>query len=210
MRTMGRSRRANRSLIAALLAAVLTLGAVSGAGRPGAAHADGSWLDDPAATWNAAGMAIPGALERSAEVDPRCARQARPAESDEDRAVEAAGWMLFSTYTAGWGIKIVSGLSGYDGMCRPAGFQVFVFVDGALAGTLSPLPMVSRVDGALSRTSFFGPESLTATYVRYSDRDPLCCPSALSTATYKIERTPSGPVLTREATTTEPNGAARP
>ena len=104
----------------------------------------------------------------------------------------------------------MSGLSSYDGMCRPLGFQAFVFVDGKLAGTLSPTPMNSRDDGALSRTSFFGPESLTAAYVRYTDQDPLCCPSALSTATYKIERTPAGPVLTRESTNTQPTNPAGP
>ena len=42
-----------------LLAAALVLGAVSGAGLPRAAHADGAWLDDQSVTWNTAGMAIP-------------------------------------------------------------------------------------------------------------------------------------------------------
>ena len=210
MRWINRARWSGPSTAMPLLAAVLVLGAASGAGLPRAAHADGGWLDDPAVTWNAAGMAVPGPVEKRAELDPRCGRQARPAESDEDRAVEAAGWTLFASYSGGWGIKIVRGLAGYDGMCRPAEFQAFVFVDGTLAGTLSPLPMGSRVDGALSEASFFGPEALTASYVRYTEQDPLCCPSARSTVSYKIERSPAGPVLVRESTTTEPISPARP
>ena len=193
-----------------VLAAALVLGALGGTGSPRAAHADGAWLDDQAVTWNTAGMAVPAPVQRQSNVDPRCAQQARPAETDEDRAVEAAGWTLFANYTAGWGIKIVNGLAGYDGMCRPIQYQGFVFVDGKLAGTLSPTPMNSRTDGALSRTAFFGPDSITATYVRYTDKDPLCCPSANSMAVYKIERTEGGPVLTRESTNTQPTNPAGP
>jgi hypothetical protein len=199
-----------RGAMLPLLVAGTVLGAVSGAGPPRVARADGGWLDDQAVTWNAAGMAIPGPVQMQSNVDPRCGRQARPAESDEDRTVEAAGWTLFANYTAGWGIKIISGLAGYDGMCRPIQYQGFVFVDGALAGTLSPTPMDSRTDGALNRTAFFGPESITATYVRYTDKDPLCCPSANSTAMYKIERTPAGPVLVRESTSTRPTNPTGP
>lgn len=200
---------AGRGTVLTLVAA-LVLGAVIGSGLPRAAHADGAWLDDLSVTWNSAGMAIPGPVENPAGLDPRCGRQARPAESDEDRAVEAAGWTLFASYSGGWGIKIVRALAGYDGMCRPVQYQAFVFVDGTLAGTLSPTPMSSRLDGALTEASFFGPEGLNASYVRYTEKDPLCCPSARTTARYRIDRSPVGPVLVREATTTEATGPARP
>ena len=210
MRTIGRARWASWRIMPRLLVAALMLGAMSGAGLARDVHADGAWLDDQSVSWNTAGMTIPGPAQMQSNVDPRCGQQARPAESDEDRAVEAAGWTLFANYTAGWGIKIVSGLSGYDGMCRPLGYQGFVFVDGKLAGTLSPTPMSSRSDGALNRTAFFGPDSITATYARYTDKDPLCCPSANSMAMYKIERTPAGPVLVRESTRTQPTSAAGP
>ena len=210
MRRIGRARWIGHRAVLPVLVATLVLGAASGAGLPRAAYADGAWLDDQSVTWNWAGMPIPGPVDMQSNLEPRCAQQARPAESDEDRAVEAAGWTLFANYTAGWGIKIINGLAGYDGMCRPIQYQGLVFVDGVLAGTLSPMPMDSRTDGALSRTAFFGPESLTATYVRYTDKDPLCCPSALSTVTYKIERTPGGPVLVRESTNTQPTNPAGP
>jgi hypothetical protein len=203
-----------RGAMLPVLLAMLVVGVVGGAGLPRVALADGTWLDDPSVTWNTAGMAIPKPIEsmpgQRGEVDPRCAQQARPAESDEDRAVEGGGWTLFGSYTGGWGVRIVRGLDGYDGMCRPMEFQAFVFVDGKLAGTLSPMPMGSRLDGALTQVTFNGPEGITAGYVRYTEQDALCCPSARSTATYKIERSPAAPVLVRENTTTEPTSAARP
>src|SRR6188508_2776720 len=101
-----------RGTLLPLLAAALVVGAVSGSGLPRAAHADGAWLDDQSVTWNTAGMTVPGPVQMQSNVDPRCEQQARPAETDEDRAVEGAGWTLFANYTAGWGIKIVTGLAG--------------------------------------------------------------------------------------------------
>ena len=84
------------------------------------------------------GMAMPHPVRNrpgpATDVDTRCTDQARPAETDEDRAVERAGWTLFASYSAGWGVRIVRGLAGYDGMCRPMEYQGFVFVDGKLAG----------------------------------------------------------------------------
>ena len=211
MRTIGRARGASRRVLVTLLAAALVLGAMSGAGLPRAAHADGAWLDDQSVTWNTAGMAIPAAPEKPAEVDPRCVRQARPAESDEDRAVEAAGWTLFSNYTAGWGIKIVSGLSSYDGMCRPLGFQAFVFVDGKLAGTLSPMPMNSRDDGALE------PDLVLRTRVAHGHLRSLHRPgSALlplrALDGYLQDRADAGRsgAGTRESTNTQPTSPAGP
>ena len=207
-------RRIQRSVALAVVWAMLLVGVAGGPGLTGVAHADGAWLDDASATWNTAGMAIPTPGETvpglPSQDDPRCSRQARPAESDEDRAVAGAGWTLCGSYSGGWGVKIVHGLGGYDGMCRPVEYQAFVFVEGTLAGTLSPMPMHSRDDGALSEINLYGPEGLSAEYVRYTQQDALCCPSARSTATYKIERTPAGPVLVRENTTTEPTGAGRP
>ena len=84
MRTIGRARRARQRNLAGLLAVALVLGALSGAGLPRAAHADGAWLDDQSVTWNTAGMSVPGAVGKQGNVDPRCTQQARPAETDED------------------------------------------------------------------------------------------------------------------------------
>ena len=42
--------------------------------------------------------------------------------------------------------RFLAGMADADGMCRPLGYQLFVFVGGSFAGTLSPLPMDSRAD----------------------------------------------------------------
>src|SRR5262249_28634241 len=94
------------------------------------AESDGTWLDAPLASWNSSGMAIPAA-PRIAEAppdDPLCIRLHRPPESAEDAVVASAGWTLFNSYQAGWGVKLVYGLVAHDGMCRPLNYQEFVFV----------------------------------------------------------------------------------
>jgi hypothetical protein len=109
--------------------------------------------------------------------------------------VAGAGWTLFGDYRAGWGIVSVNGLSGYDGMCRPTGFNEFVFVDGAFAGTISPVQMDSRSDGVASGSFIIGSESLTATFQRYRPTDSLCCPSGSKTVFYRIDRSGGRPLL---------------
>jgi LppP/LprE lipoprotein len=180
----------------AILAATMLL--------PAPVRADGGWLDDPTVTWNQPGMAIPPAPPPTPNVDPRCGATNRAQESPEEEALATAGWTLFGSYTGGWGVRIVTALAGYDGMCRPIQYQSFVFVDGKLAGTLSPSPMDSRSDGALTRTSFYQKDQIVGEYTRYTDQDPLCCPSARSSVFFKLEQAGGTPVLTRGETHTQP------
>jgi hypothetical protein len=168
---------------------------------PAAGAAQESWLDAPLAGWNQPGQPVtqapPGNI---ALADPRCVQLSRPPQTPEDRAVVAAGWTLQGPFTGGWGAVIVQGLTDYDGMCRPVGYNYFVFVDGAFAGTLAPAPMAARTDGAAQdvRLGFSG--DLTATFVRYAPTDPLCCPSGPDVLVrYRIDRTPSGPVVVPDA-----------
>lgn len=187
-------RRPVASLVLVVVAALAPVAAPASA-----AQAQGSWLDEPVPpSWNAVGMAVPAA-PTGGYANPSCGRDERPAETNEDLAVAAGGWRLFREYRAGWGITVVTALSGYDGMCRPTGFQVFAFFGGQLAGTLSPAPMNSREDGSLSEWGFLSPEpgenTLGATFVRYAPTDPLCCPSGQTSVTYTLERGPTGPVL---------------
>ena len=165
---------------------------------PLAAVADGSWIDQGGPNWNQAGMAVPAAPPEAAEPpsDPRCAASARWVENANDQAVANAGWHLYGWYESGWGISAVTGLSGFDGMCRPMGFQEFIFVDGVFAGTISPVPMDSRADGSGWVISI-GPNEVTAQFNRYTPDDALCCPSAESTVHYTIDRDGGAPVLAR-------------
>ncbi len=140
------------------------------------------------------------------DLNPRCMSGDRPAETPMDGMLENAGWSLFNSYEAGWGITMVSGLSGHDGMCRPWSYHAFVFVDGVFAGTLAPVPSLSRTDGALTRDARIESDGrLGAVFIRYATEDPLCCPSRPSKAvSYQVERTPQGPVLLADKITEIP------
>lgn len=176
-----------------LMAAVVVL-AVGAAG----VHADGAWLDqEPVVQWNQPGMALPTteALESETSFGRPCSAMARPPETDEDRLVADAGWFLMGGYAAGWGVRVVGGNGAYDGMCRPVGFQYFVFVDGVFAGTVSPEIMNSRFDGAALAPSVDAADHLWVDYVRYGPGDAFCCPSGRTYAGFDIERTTDGPVV---------------
>ncbi len=139
---------------------------------------DETWLDGDLASWNTPGMAIPTAPTIDGNTDPRCVERERPAETAEDDALIAEGWHLFLPYQRGWGVTLISGLASYDGMCRPLGYQSFVFVDGVFAGTVSPEPMNSRTTGAARDVNLWYADQVSAEYLRYAPDDPLCCASS--------------------------------
>jgi hypothetical protein len=168
---------------------------------PNLALADGSWLDQPLSNWNTPGMDLPQAPPMDPSTNPQCLNQGRPAETDADQAVSDAGWTLFGGYNGGWNTFVVRGLSGYDGMCRPLGFNEFVFVDGQFAGTISPDLMNSRTDGVGDLQYFAIKDSMSAVFQRYAPTDPLCCPSGNATVLYQVERTDAGPVLVPKTVT---------
>jgi hypothetical protein len=125
--------------------------------------------------------------------------------------VAGAGWTVAGDYRAGWGVQVVLGLALYDGMCRPLQYQEFVFVDGRFAGTISPTPMDSRTDGAgeteaiLSGIDPAAPGQIVgASFRRYTAADPLCCPSATSFVTYRVERVGDAPLLVPLSVSTSP------
>lgn len=160
-----------------------------------------NWLDNPLAHWNLQATAIPkpdirsGAIEKDAA---RCALAA-PRDTAGERAVADAGWFpfhLFDRQIRERDIEIVGGLAASDGMCRPMHFNAFVFVGGRFAGTLSPRPMDSRVDGvAAGGIRIAADDTLTAEFSRYTDKDALCCPSARVRVRYRVDRGGSLPVV---------------
>jgi hypothetical protein len=160
--------------------------------------APASWLDtEHPAAWNEPGREIPAAPDIEANDDPRCRELVRPPQLDEDRRVHARGWDLIGSFEGGWDVVIVRGAAAYDGMCRPLQYQAFVFVRGVFAGTLSPVPMDSRIDGALGTLSLQSGTELIAEYVRYEESDPMCCPSRRTTVFFEISKDPP---LVRPAT----------
>jgi hypothetical protein len=190
-----------------------TLAALTLGRRP--VDADGAWLNQqPLTNWNTAGAAIPAAPARTEPV-PACPPSVRSPQTAEDRQVAAAGWWLVGTFEGGYGVMVVTGVSDLDGMCRPLGYQTFVFFLERFIGTISPVLMDSRSDGGGGVQSINpplsdgpGPEglpSLTASFARYRPDDGACCPSATSTVAYTLVQTATGWVLTPGNVTTTAN-----
>ena len=57
-------------------------------------------------------------------------------------------------------------------MCRPWSYQVFVFVGERFAGTLSPVLMDARTDGAWQAVRIGSRLRLAAEFLRYTRRRP--------------------------------------
>jgi hypothetical protein len=171
------------------------------AAAAGTAQADGRWIDKkPIVQWNKAGASVPRAPKDAIDRE-QCKDAIQPPRTPEERAVVAAGWTLLSRrWTEGEagrdrGHPMVWGFTGTDGMCRPMGFQGFVFAEGKFAGTVSPRPMDSREDGSAETVMKNERGRLSMGFARYSRQDPLCCPSRISTVRYELRQTPNGPVL---------------
>jgi hypothetical protein len=159
----------------------------------------GAWLDGPLVQWNSPGMDLPSASAQFAANADSCRPTIRPPETAADRALADRGWYLTSRYEGGWGIILVQAQGGWDGMCRPMDYQVFAFVDGSFAGTISPSEMAARIDGSAVDARLISDGHIAASFVRYADSDPLCCPSMPGqTVAYRVDRTPAGPVLIAE------------
>jgi hypothetical protein len=168
-----------------------------------------SWLDRPLTNWNKTGEDVPPApaeAETKQALIERC-RLTPPLATVAEKAVDSAGWIPFwnvDQQLVRDGVEIVGGMRAADGMCRPASYNLFVFVDGRFAGVLSPTLMTARLDGASGAVRLPLPQ-LTAEFARYASSDPLCCPSSRVTVRYRIDRTPAGPVVMPvEARTTRP------
>jgi hypothetical protein len=159
---------------------------------------DGKWIDGKLENWNKKGSPIPAAPKLDAQpiLTGPCSEQLRRPHGPEDKAVADAGWGLTGALQIHSGVAVVAGAAAADGMCRPLGFQVFVFIDGKFAGTLSPEPMNSRSDGMLSSVQLLGKQILAA-YQRYGPNDALCCPSRTSDVLFKAEGNPVAPVEAR-------------
>ncbi len=149
-----------------------------------------SWLDRPPANWNRrmSRLPRPAASTDAAEMLADCRGRIRPPNSPAERALVRAGWRLYGAVKSSGLTKVVTALSGADGMCRPIQYQAFVYWEGRYAGTLSPVAMDSRTDGALNDIRLNSPTRISATFARYNESDPLCCPTRTSHVTYVVSR----------------------
>ena len=197
--------RGRRAGAAALLAAGLAAAGAVVADAQAPARG-GDWLDRPLSVWNWPGVPPPRAPEGREDGENResCEAVIRLPTSDVDRALTDAGWFLFGS-VQGWGDAVVlMANAAWDGMCRPWRYQFFVFVGGRFAGTLSPVLMDARTDGAGQRVALASESELTADFLRYGDTDPLCCPTRITEARFQIVRGGEGPVVVPLGAATRP------
>jgi heat shock protein HslJ len=156
-------------------------------------HAQDSWLDRSLVNWNRQSGALPQLPQpstpqgESANAD-KCRQQVRRPASATERALVQRGWRLYGPVYSYDVTRIVTALSGFDGMCRPLGHQAFVYWEDRYAGTLSPVPMSSRAEGSLTNIRLTSLTSFSADFVRYKGSDALCCPSGVSTVFYSLRR----------------------
>ena len=193
-------------------AVVLTLTAAAAALALAEALPPTSWLDrEHPVDWNRPGVAIPDAPPPRGDAanSERCRSVTRAATLAGDRSVVAKGWTLFGPGQVFGETEVLLAASGVDGMCRPLGFQGFVWVDGKLAGTISPGLMDSRTDGAAGLVQLRSTDRLEVEFARYTPADPLCCPSRVTSVSYRVQRTPSGPVLLATEARTSPAAPRR-
>jgi len=172
-------------------------------GTPGTPGAQGAtWLNGPVIgmpNWNTAGAPVTPAPLVPSLAPEVCVARERPSATPEERQVAGGGWRLvdyWQTQRLG-DVAVVMAVIAHDGMCRPLGYNAFVFTDGRFAGTVSPAPMSSRGDGALIRPPALLPGGrLEGSFVRYAPSDPLCCPSRPAVSVvYRVEQTEAGPLL---------------
>lgn len=160
------------------------------------------WLDRPLANWNKAGAGASVALPSpSAKVDQQAIRtrcQIPAASTAGQRALEQAGWIAYDHLDRALSqndVEIVAGMTDADATCRPSGFQLFVFVGGAFAGTLSPEPMITAQDASAGAVRIVGADAITAEFARYGNKDTPCCPTSHMTVRYRIDRADARPVI---------------
>lgn len=154
-----------------------------------------NWLDKPIHNWNRPGGQIPKAPAGGQGELTMCKDSLRKPAGPEDRAVMAAGWQLVGPLETFSGTTVILAQSDADGMCRPMGYQAFVFVHGNFAGTISPVPMNSRTDGTMDPFDLTRPDELNVAFSRYKQSDPLCCASGQAFVTYKIKTVEGKPLL---------------
>lgn len=177
-----------RPLVSSLFVALACAVATTLSAQPAIA-----WLDRPLSTWNrpaASAPAAPSGDEAFARLDRRCGTSA--AGSSEPAAVlRAAGWVPFlhlDRAISQDGVEVIGGMAAAGPDCAPAIFNLFVFVGGRFAGTLSPVAMTPNRDGAAGAVRITGADALTVEYARFKPSDFECCPSSRVRVSYRIDR----------------------
>ena len=159
------------------------------------------WLDAPMTGWNEANRGVPSAqpgTESHAALDRRCGSSA-PAKSPTADLIRKAGWVPFLHFDqviSRGDIEVIGGMTAATTPgCEATVFNLFVFVGGRYAGSVSPAVMTRNRDGDLGAVRITGDDSLVADFARYTPTDTECCPSSRVRVSYRIEKGSGHPVL---------------
>jgi hypothetical protein len=154
----------------------------------GNVFAQSLWLDmTPLPSWNARSRAILQTKKISADELKRCSGIIRQPSLPQDFLLTKMNWTLVGTAQVHGKTTVIGTADSFDGMCRPLGFIMRVFVGNRVAGTLSPAPTDARTDGSLISVKMPTATTLTAEYLRYRASDPLCCPYKTEAVTFVIK-----------------------
>ena len=153
----------------------------------------GAWLDKPLTGWNQNGTMPPrgsGSESREA-LARRCGTAGSKVSANASGALGKPGWVPFlhvDRQIVRDDIEVVGGMSAAGPGCEPTTFNLFIFVGGVFAGTLSPVAMTPARDGVAGAVRIVSADAITAEFARYTPSDAECCPSSRVRVTYRIER----------------------
>jgi len=159
------------------------------------------WLDRPMTPWNQTVASVPSVQagsEAQRVLERRCGSSSLSTSASAD-AIRKAGWVPLLHFDRGIvreDVEVIGGMTAASPGCEPTTFNLFMFVGGKFAGTLSPIVMTHSRDGVAGAVRITGADAATAEFARYTDKDTECCPSSRVRVTYRIDRAGSQPVLT--------------
>mgnify|MGYP003575468149 CR=1 FL=1 len=159
-----------------------------------------AWLDRPLAAWNQPGATVPAsrtAADSEATLERRCGapKSASPGSVGGVRKARWVPYLHTDQAIASNDIEVIGGMTGATAGCEPLYFNLFVFVGGVFAGTVSPAMMAPSRDSAAGAVRITGPDALTVEFARFMPGDAECCPSSRVRVSYRIDRSGAGPAL---------------
>lgn len=167
---------------------------------PGVSAQTGTlWLDRPMTSWTSTALpAAPAGSEAPSALERRCGSSSLLTATSAE-SVRSAGWapfLHFDRAIARDDVEVIGGMTAAATPgCEPTTFNLFVFVGGKFAGTISPIVMGQGRDGVVGAVRITGADAVTAEFARYVKSDTQCCPSSRVRVTYRIERAGSQPTL---------------
>jgi hypothetical protein len=127
----------------------------------------------------------------------RCGSSALKGSAAAD-ALSKAGWVPFlhlDQHLVRDDVEVLGGMVDAGPGCEARLFNLFVFVRGSFAGTVSPLAMAPNRDGQVGAVRISDADAMTAEFARYLPGDPECCPSSRVRVTYRLDRRGARPIL---------------